>query len=159
MHNFLNLFSLRNADFFRGYIAKSQKSKFFSSTVKWAVAHSVERDLLPTKYLLWINNYFLNSVQNCYNLGLLLLSHKKRIYLVSDGWISCIVYFSLKKPKAFITYSCLQKFPAYLELSVARTKLFFKFEQTKTLSCIISCYVENFCYSGMVELFKPCKIR
>ena len=67
--------------------------------------------------------------------------------------------FLSKKPKAFISYSCLQKFPAYLELSVVRTKLFFKFEQTKTLSWITSCYVENFCYSGMVELFKPSKIR
>ena len=131
MHNFLSVFSLRNADFFRGYIGKSQKSKFFSSTVKWADAHSVERDLLPTKYLLWINNYFLNSVRNCYNLGLLLLSPKKRIYLVSDAWISCIVFFSLKKPKAFITYSCLQKFPAYLELSVARTKLFSSLSKQK----------------------------
>ena len=131
MQNFLNLFSLRNVDFFRGYIAKSKKSKFFSSIVKWAVAHSVERDLLPTKYLLWINNYFFNSVRNCYNLGLLLLLHKKRIYLVSDAWISCIVFFSLKKPKAFITYSCLQEFPAYLELSVARTKLFSSLSKQK----------------------------
>ena len=111
MHNFLNLFSLRNADFFRGYIAKSQKSKFFSSAVKWAVAHSVERDLLPTKYLLWINNYFLNSVRNCYNLGLLLLSHKKRIYLVSDGWISCIVYFSLKNQKLSLVIVVCRNFP------------------------------------------------
>lgn len=45
MLDFLNIFHFKNADFSRGYIAKSRKSKFFSLTVKCAVAHSVEQHL------------------------------------------------------------------------------------------------------------------